>query len=273
MNELNFTKISTRRELLKRAGQGAGLLALASLMHEEGLLSPADAIAGTPIDPLAPRPAHFPAKAKSVIWLFMNGGQSHVDTWDYKPELARRDGKPLPNFDKKTGFFPGSVGPLMKSPFKFSQHGQSGKWVSEIFPNIARHVDRMAFVHSGYTDSNNHSPALFMMNTGVPRMGFPCVGSWVTYGLGSVSRNLPSFIVMSDPLGRGLPKGHAANWGAGVFVLARFLDHFDGELARLTGQSSRLGYYLDYVSGGLSYCALFAGMGIGLPGGDLGGCV
>ena len=215
MNDLNFTETPTRRELLKRAGQGAGLLALASLMHEEGLLSPATAAAGSPIDPLAPRPAHFPAKAKSVIWLFMNGGQSHVDTWDYKPELVRRDGKPLPNFDKKTGFFPGSVGPLMKSPFKFNQHGQSGKWVSEIFPNIARHVDEMAFVHSGYTDSNNHSPALFMMNCGVPRMGFPCVGSWVTYGLGSVSRNLPSFVVMSDPKGRGLPKGHAANWGAG----------------------------------------------------------
>jgi hypothetical protein len=215
MNGLNITATPTRRELLKRAGQGAGLLALASLMHEEGLLSPADAVAGTPIDPLAPRPAHFPAKAKNVIWLFMNGGQSHVDTWDYKPELIKRDGKPLPNFDKKTGFFPGSVGPLMKSPFKFNQHGQSGKWVSEIFPNIAKHVDKMAFVHSGYTDSNNHSPALFMMNCGVPRMGFPCIGSWVTYGLGSESRNLPSFVVMSDPKGRGLPKGHAANWGAG----------------------------------------------------------
>src|SRR4029077_18386124 len=90
-----------------------------------------------------------------------------------------------------------------------------GKMVSEIFPNLGRHVDKMAFVHSGFTESNNHSPALFMMNSGETRMGHPCVGSWVTYGLGSESRNLPSFVVMSDPLGRGLPKGSAQNWGAG----------------------------------------------------------
>jgi hypothetical protein len=87
--------------------------------------------------------------------------------------------------------------------------------VSEIFPRLGEHVDRMAFIHSGYTESNNHSPALFMMNCGLPRMGFPCVGSWVTYGLGSESRDLPGFVVMSDPKGRGLPKGHAANWSAG----------------------------------------------------------
>ena len=86
--------------------------------------------------------------------------------------------------------------------------------VSEIFPNLGRHVDKMAFLHSVFTESNNHSPALFMMNTGMPRMGFPCVGSWVTYGLGSEAENLPGFVVMSDPKGRGLPKGHAANWGA-----------------------------------------------------------
>ena len=86
--------------------------------------------------------------------------------------------------------------------------------VSEIFPHLGRHVDKMAFIHSVFTESNNHSPALFMMNTGMPRMGFPCVGSWVTYGLGSESQNLPGFVVMSDPQGRGLPKGHAANWGA-----------------------------------------------------------
>ena len=103
----------------------------------------------------------------------------------------------------------------MKSPFEFQQHGECGKYVSEIFPHLSKHVDKMAFVHSGYTKSNNHSPALFMMNTGVTRMGFPCVGSWVTYGLGSENNSLPSFVVMSDPLNRGLPKGQAANWGAG----------------------------------------------------------
>jgi hypothetical protein len=183
------------------------MLGLASLLKGEGVLAQQD--------PLAPRAPHFAAKAKAVIWLFINGGPSHVDTWDYKPELEKRDGQELPGFNKFTGFFANEVGGLMKSPFKFAQHGQCGKWVSDLFPNLSKHVDRMAFVHSGYTESNNHSPALFMINTGETRMGHPCVGSWVTYGLGSQSQNLPAFVVMSDPLGRGLPKGHAQNWGAG----------------------------------------------------------
>jgi hypothetical protein len=182
------------------------MLALAGMLQGQGR---------APANPLLPRPAHFPAKAKSVIWLFINGGPSHVDTWDYKPELARRDGQELPDFDRFTGFFANQVGPIMKSPFQFARHGQSGKWVSSIFPNLARHVDKMAFIHSCWTDSNNHSPALLKMNTGMTRMGFPCVGSWVTYGLGSESQNLPAFVVMYDTLGRGLPKGYAQNWGAG----------------------------------------------------------
>ncbi len=198
----------SRRDFLARAGGGAGLLALASLLQQEQL-------SAAEHDPLAPKPAHFPARAKSVIWLFMNGGPSHVDTWDYKPALARHDGKELPGFDKFTGFFSDAVGPLMKSPFRFARHGHSGAWVSELFPNMARHVDKMAFLRSCWTDSNNHSPALFKVNTGFARMGSPCVGAWVTYGLGSVSRNLPSFVVMYDTLGRGIPKGHAQNWGAG----------------------------------------------------------
>jgi hypothetical protein len=199
----------TRRELLARAGGGFGMLALASLLSQEGLL--AEAV----LDPLAPRAPPLPARARAAIWLFMNGGPSQVDTWDYKPELAKRDGQELPGFDKFTGFFSDQVGPLLKSPFAFARHGACGKWVSELFPNLARHVDRMAFIHSGYTESNNHSPALFRINSGEMRMGYPCLGSWVTYGLGSESRNLPAFVVMSDPLGRGLPKGSAQNWGAG----------------------------------------------------------
>lgn len=199
---------ASRREFLARAGGGCGLLALATLLADEGLAS-------TDVNPMAPKPSHFPARAKSVIWLFMNGGPSQVDTWEYKPELAKRDGQELKGFDPNTGFFRDQVGPVMKSPFRFAQHGQSGAWVSEIFPNLARHVDRMAFIHSCWTDSNNHSPALFKINTGFARMGFPCVGSWVTYGLGSMSRNLPAFVVMYDTLGRGIPKGHSQNWGAG----------------------------------------------------------
>jgi len=221
IHDLNLTRSNTtanavfsRREMLARAGGGAGLLALAALLGDEGML--AHATGAVPSDnPLAPRRSHFPAAAKNVIWLFMNGGPSHVDTWDYKPELAKRDGQELEGFDKNTGFFTDQVGPVMKSPFQFAQYGESGAWVSDIFPNMARHVDDMAFIHSCYTESNNHSPALFMINTGMTRMGFPCVGSWVTYGLGSESRDLPAFVAMTDPLGRGLPKGYSQNWGAG----------------------------------------------------------
>ena len=202
----------TRRQALLRAGGGFGALALTALLNAP---TPALALGASGRNPLAPRQPHTPGRAKSVIWIFANGGPSQVDTWDYKPELQRRDGKTLEGFDPKTGFFPGAVGPLMKSPFAWAQHGQSGTWAPDLFPNLAQHVDKMAFIHSCFTNSNNHSPALFMMNTGVTRMGYPCVGSWVTYGLGSVSENLPSFVVMSDPNGRGLPKGNALNWGAG----------------------------------------------------------
>jgi hypothetical protein len=202
----------SRRQMLARAGAGFGSLALTGLLGEQGLLA---AESPKAVNPLAPKKSHFPAKAKAVIWIFVNGGHSQVDTWDYKPELAKFDGKPLPNFDKTTGFFPGQVGPLMKSPFTWKQYGKSGKWVSSLFPHLSRHVDEMAFIHSLWSESNNHSPALFMMNSGLPRMGFPCVGSWTTYGLGSENENLPGFVVMSDPKGRGLPKGHSSNWSNG----------------------------------------------------------
>ncbi len=210
----------SRRQMLRRCGMGMGLLGLASLLEDQGLLTDqVAAAASAPVNPLAQRPTHFPAKARSVIWLFINGGPSHIDTWDYKPDLAKWHGKPItefdPSFQNTTGFFRDAVGSVMKSPFEFRQYGECGKWVSSLFPHLAQHVDKMAFVHSGFSESNNHSPALFMMNSGVPRMGHPCVGSWVSYGLGCESRDLPAFVVLSDPLGRGLPKGQAANWGAG----------------------------------------------------------
>src|SRR5215468_2665967 len=128
------TRLS-RRQLLRRCGSGIGYLAMASLLQQQGLVRAAAA------PPLAPKPPHFRGRAKAVIWLFMNGGPSQVDTWDYKPELAARDGKELPGFDKNTGFFTDQVGPLMKSPFKFQQYGQSGAWVSELFPCMSQHVD------------------------------------------------------------------------------------------------------------------------------------
>ena len=208
----NYLEGLNRRSMLRRCGMGLGGIGLMSLLQDQGLLGATEKKA---FNPLAARTPHFKPAAKSVIWLFINGGPSQVDTWDYKPALEKWNGKPLKNFDKFTGFFSGSVGGLMKSPFEFKRYGKCGKPVSSLFPHLSKHVDKMAFVHSGHTESNNHSPALFMMNSGLPRMGYPCVGSWVTYGLGSESDSLPSFVVMSDPKGRGLPKGYAANWGAG----------------------------------------------------------
>ncbi|MCC7085126.1 MAG: DUF1501 domain-containing protein [Pirellulales bacterium] len=217
---------ASRRDFLCCAGSGCGLLALAGILGDQKLLADETQLVAASVDadfrrspstlnPLAARPGHFPAKAKSVIWLFMNGGQSQVDTWDYKPELEKRNGKPLEGFDKNTGFFANDVGPLMRSPFKFNRQGESGTWTAEIFAEQAKHVDRMAFIHSCFTETNNHSPALFQINTGFSRMGFPCAGAWVTYGLGTENRSLPAFVVMYDTLGRGLPKGNASNWGAG----------------------------------------------------------
>ena len=207
-----------RRSMLSSCGMGLGSLGLTSLLHDEKLLGSTN--------PLAPKRSHFAGRAKSVIWIFVNGGPSHVDTWDYKPALEKMHGKTFEGFDRFTGFFANAVGGLMKSPFEFTPRGQCGKMVSEIFPKLGEHVDKMAFIHSGHTESNNHSPALFMMNCGLPRMGYPCAGAWATYGLGSPSHDLPSFVVMSDPLGRGLPKGHAANWGAGFLPSVYQGTHF-----------------------------------------------
>lgn len=212
----------TRRQLLRDAGCGFGLLALANLLSDSARGTTRDAAQSVtqPVaNSLIARPTHFRPSAKRVIWIFTNGGPSQVDTWDYKPALAKWHGKSMTEFDSEfpntTGFFKNSVGKLMKSPFKFRPHGECGKMVSSIFPELAQHVDKMAFIHSGYSESNNHSTALLKMNCGLPRMGYPCLGSWVSYGLGSESRNLPAFVVMSDPKGRGLPKGHAGNWSAG----------------------------------------------------------
>ena len=208
MNNPNQTTMHTRRDFIGIGGHGLGALALGSLLSSNNSNASDPASRSQSLRSIIP-------KAKSVIWLVMNGGQSQVDTWDYKTELAKSHGKKLEGLDKEVGFFPEKVGTLMRSPFAFNQHGKCGKWVSEIFPHPARHVDEIAFVHSCQSKSNNHSPALFTLNTGVSRMGYPCAGSWVNFGLGSANNNLPSFVVMTDPLGRGLPKGQAQNWGAG----------------------------------------------------------
>src|SRR5947208_2033547 len=147
---------SSRRDFLQRTGCGFGLTALSALLADQRVLAAPAPVAvspsfAAPLNPLSPKTPHFAARAKSVIWLFMNGGQSQVDTWDYKPNLDKADGQELKGFDKNTGFFSNDVGPLMKSPFKFARRGQSGTWVSEIFPGLAQHVDDMAFIHSCFT--------------------------------------------------------------------------------------------------------------------------
>ena len=199
-----FESFTTRRDFLKKAGAGFGMLALADLMGKNNLLA-----AGAPdaFNPMAPRAAHFPAKAKSVIWLFMEGAPSAVDMFDPKPELTKRNGQRI-NID----VFNGNPGPLMKSPFNFAQHGESGAWVCEHYPNVAQHVDDFAFVKSFYSESNDHVPALYQINTGIPRPGFPSAGSWITYGLGSGNNNLPGYVVLGNNQG---VKGGNLNWSAG----------------------------------------------------------
>src|SRR3954465_1742184 len=201
-----YEKFANRRDFLKKAGAGFGMLALADLLGADHLLA-ADAESARGPEPMAPRPSHFPAKAKSIIWLFMEGAPSSVDLFDPKPELTKRDGQRI-----TIDVFNGNPGPLMKSPFSFKQYGQSGAWVCEKYPNVAKHVDDFAFIKSLYSESNDHVPALYQINTGIARPGFPSAGAWITYGLGSESQNLPGYVVLGDNQG---VKGGPLNWSAG----------------------------------------------------------
>ena len=192
----------TRREMLCRFGTGLGSLGLASLLADAlprggrvaGAAEPAAAPAtGSNPSPLAVKPSHFPAKAKRVIHLFMNGGPSQVDTFDPKPQLTKYDGQKPPNAELKTER---KTGGLMKSPFKFAKHGQSGIEVSEIFPHIAGCVDDLCVIRSMHTNIPNHEPSLLMMNSGETQPTRPSMGSWLLYGLGTENQNLPGFVVL-----------------------------------------------------------------------------
>ncbi|MBK9317227.1 MAG: DUF1501 domain-containing protein [Acidobacteria bacterium] len=205
----------SRRELLFRAGAGFAGLAVTDLLDASGLLSHQYALARQKDDrpnPLAAKAPHFTARAKSVIFLFMYGGPSHVDLFDPKPELARHHGKPMTGKGNIEVFF-GNPGNLMASPYKFQRWGQSGIEASELFPQLSGQIDDLCMLRSVYSTSNNHSPAIFMMNSGNMRPGNPSLGSWTTYGLGSFNENLPSYIVMYD--WRGGPIGGAPNWSSG----------------------------------------------------------
>ena len=197
----------SRRDCLARSGSGFGLLGLAALLGDMGSLA-----AQVSDDSTAePRPGPA-ARAKSVIWCFMYGGPSGIDLFDYKPDLVKHHGKPFDGASELQTFS-GKVGPLMRPPFDFKRYGQSGQAVSELYPNIARHVDSIAFLRSCHVETNVHDQALFQVNTGMTRLGFPSAGSWITYGLGSENRNLPGYIVMYDP--RGIPVGGAPLWSSG----------------------------------------------------------
>jgi Protein of unknown function (DUF1501) len=203
---------STRREWLWSLGGGLGGIALAELLTRQGLLA----------DPPRPDPAlngglHHRARAKRVIQLFMNGGASQMDTFDYKPLLTRLHGQrfdPGEHVEAVTSV-PGN---LMQCPFPFRRHGQCGRWVSSVFPHLARHVDDIAFLLAVKSKSNVHGPASYLMNTGFILPGFPCMGAWLSYGLGNLTDNLPTFVVLPD--GRGLPYNNQGNFSPG-FLPAR----------------------------------------------------
>lgn len=187
----------TRRNMLWEVGGGLAGIALAQMEAQAA--------------PRKPGP-HFAPKAKNVILIYLPGGISHIDTFDYKPGLVTHHGKQTKGENTITPFF-GKPGAVMKSPWEFRQHGQTGKWVSDLLPHLAKRVDDLTFFHSMVARSNAHGPAIFQMSTGFIFQGFPSVGSWVSYGLGSENQNLPSFVVLPDP--RGLPPCGVANWGNG----------------------------------------------------------
>ena len=206
MNETSSGSFSfptaTRRQMLSRAAVGFGSLALASLIKGEG------PVHGATPDPLAPRLPHFPARAKRVIFLFMKGGPSHLDTFDPKPLLTRDDGKPLPFAKPRVQFAP--TGNLLKSPWSFKQYGESGTWVSELFPQLAQRVDDLCFVHSVHGTNPAHGGAVLKLHTGSDNFVRPSMGSWVSYGLGTDNSDLPAFVTICPTLAH----GGINNWGS-----------------------------------------------------------
>src|SRR6516165_2615382 len=220
----------TRREFLWEAGAGFTGLALTGLLSLDNFLAK-QAVAADGVtkfgNPLAPKKSPLPAKAKSVIFLFMYGGPSHVETFDYKPDLYPLDGKTI---EVKTFGRGGhrNQGRVVGPKWQFKQYRQCGKWVSDLFPNLATCVDDMAFLHSMYAESPIHGSAMLMMNAGRILSGNPCLGTWVTYGLGSENENLPGFVVMLDKTGG--PISGPKNWSSGYMPAA-----YQGVVVRADG--------------------------------------
>lgn len=213
----------SRRDYLIRSGAGFGALALSALMARSARAAAATGPAIDPLNPFAPRLPHFAPRAKSVIFIYLVGGPSQVDTFDFKPVLTKLHGKPVPDSIRKAveqtrfaNVFQSCKEELLASPYAFARHGQSGSWVSELFPNLSRHVDDLCFIHSMQSDSNNHAPASYQMHTGDIRPGKASLGSWVTYGLGTENQDLPGYVLLFDAG----PLGGAANYGNGFLPAA-----------------------------------------------------
>ena len=195
---------SSRREFLWKSGGGLGGVAMSQMLARDGPTSIADTGLNGGI--------HHPAKAKRVIQLFMTGGASPMDTFDYKPELEKVHGQMLGPKEKPEGFV-AMPGAMLKSPFEFKQHGESGRWVSSVFPHQAKWVDEMAFLMAMTSKTNVHGPGTYMMNSGFILPSFPCMGAWISYGLGNLSDNLPTFVVLPD--GKGLPYNQRGPFSSG----------------------------------------------------------
>jgi hypothetical protein len=196
----NSPRLLPRRHFLWSTAGGIGGLAVAWMLNRQ-----ARADSSTPV-------THFRPRARRVVQIFCAGGVSHIDTFDHKPELEKLHGKTLIGKGENKGFF-GQPGNVMKSPYEFQRHGESGHWVSSLLPHLATCVDDLCFIHSMVAKSNNHTPATFQMNSGFTMNGFPSMGAWVSYGLGTENENLPAFVVLPDS--RGHPAGGSINWTAG----------------------------------------------------------
>src|SRR5690348_7221916 len=210
----------TRRWFFEQCGVGLGAVALGQLFARNGYAATAPTPGAALLNPLAPRQPHFPAKAKRVIFLFMAGAPSHLELFDYKPELAKWNGK-LPPAELVKGYRAAFINPsatLLGPKFKFAKYGQSGAELSELLPHLAGVADEIAIVKSMHTDAFNHAPGQILMDTGSQQFGRPSMGSWVTYGLGSESRELPGFVVFSS--GSKGPSGGNSNWGSGFLPTA-----------------------------------------------------
>jgi hypothetical protein len=210
-----------RRRFLHYGGTGLSSIALAALLHEQKLLGGEPPIrpAIDPAQPYAPRHPHFPAKAKQVLMIFCSGAISHIDTFDYKPELVKRHDTPMPVEGGKLITFQGEQGNLIKPIWEFRPRGESGTMTSDLLPQLGELADEMCFIHSMTAKSNTHGPAESQMSTGFTLEGFPSVGSWVSYALGSECRDLPAFVAIPDP--RGTPQNGPRHWSS-TFLPAAF---------------------------------------------------